>query len=385
VSTVGPRTDTGERRRPTSPHPRTNVAGGTEFDGVPPQGSANREERPQPESHAPSLRARMLVAIAIGEACGLLAWATQFTGRTDWAQIWYGARALIDGTSPYSVVGPGRLFEWEFPLLYPLPAIVVGVPFSLAPLSPAVGLFVGCSTALLAFGLTKSGWAKLVLLACAPFALATLSAQWSVLLTAAVLLPPLGFLFVAKPTVGAALWLYRPSRGAVAGGILLLIVSFVVRPSWLAEWVPTLSQTGHMVVPLMHAGGPLLLLALLRWRRPEARMLLALACVPQTALLYEAVPLMLVPASISESSVFVALTWIVFGLWAPTRSSSTVAQSVAISIEMVVPLLYLPCLIMILRRPNEGEVPCWVERGISRVRDSIRRRLPGNAFHFGEH
>lgn len=330
----------------------------------------------EPERVTPSLRLRVAVAIAVGEICGVLAWATQFSGRTDWAQIWYGSRALIDGISPYSVVGPGRLFEWQFPLLYPLPALVVGVPFSLAPLAVAVGLFAGCSAALLTFALTKDGWSRLFLLLGAPFLLAMLSAQWSILLTAAALLPPLGFVFVAKPTLGGALLMYKPSRMAVIGGALLLLVSFAARPSWLGEWVPMLSQTGHMVVPLAHAGGPLLLLALLRWRRPEARMLLALACVPQTALLYEVVPLMLVPATLGESAVFVALSWVVFGLWAPSRQGfETIAQSVAASIQVVVPLLYLPCLGMILRRRNEGEVPAWIEHGAATIRATLLRWL----------
>jgi hypothetical protein len=331
----------------------------------------------EPERAAPSIRLRVTVAIAVGEICGVLAWATQFSGRTDWAQIWYGSRALMDGISPYSVVGPGRLFEWQFPLLYPLPALVVGVPFSLAPLAVAVGLFAGCSAALLTFALTREGWSRLFLLLGAPFLLAMLSAQWSILLTAAALLPPLGFVFVAKPTLGGALWMYKPSRFAVIGGALLLLVSFAVRPSWLGEWVPMLSQTGHMVVPLVHAGGPLLLLALLRWRRPEARMLLALACVPQTALLYEMVPLMLVPATLTESAIFVALSWVVFGWWAHLRPSfAGVGESVAASIQMVVPLLYLPCLIMILRRSNEGTVPAWFERAVGRTRAALSR-LPG--------
>lgn len=321
-----------------------------------------------------------MIAIAAGEICGTVSWATQTVGRTDWAQIWYGARALTDGVSPYSVVGPGRLFEWQFPLLYPLPAVLVGVPFSRAPLAIAVGLFAGCSAALLVFGLTRDRWSRLLVLAGAPFGLAVLSGQWSVILTAAVLLPPLGFLFVAKPTVGAALFLYRPTREAVVGGILLVLVSFIARPSWLTEWVPTLSQTGHMVVPLVHAGGPLLLLLLLRWRRPEARMLLALACVPQTALLYEIVPLILIPASIGESTIFVILSWVAFGLWAPFRGSfDSIAQSVATSIQVVVPLLYLPCLIMILRRQNVGEVPQWIDHAAFHLQAIVRRRLKGVA------
>jgi len=308
------------------------------------------------------------VAVLIGFFCGLTAGANHFVGRSDWAQIWHGARALMDGVSPYMAVGPGRAFPWEFPLLYPLPAIMVGVPFAIAPIGLATGLFVGCSSALLAFLLTRHSWNRLVLVLCAPFPFAVMSAQWSTLLTAAALVPWLGFLFVVKPTVGAALWLYRPSRAATIGGVLLLLVSIAVQPSWPREWMTALSSTGHMVVPLVHAGGPILLLALLRWRRPEARLLLTLACVPQTAFFYEALPLILVPATLPESVSLVALSYAALTWWNRLRPFATVAAGSLASVQISVPLLYLPCLIMILCRPNQGEMPACIERFAKCVR-----------------
>jgi hypothetical protein len=33
----------------------------------------------------------------------------------------------------------------------------------------------------------------------------------------------------------------------------------------------------------------------------------------------------------------------------------------------IVALLYLPCVMMILRRRNEGRVPAWLERGVARL------------------
>ena len=53
-----------------------------------------------------------------------------------------------------------------------------------------------------------------------------------------------------------------------------------------------------------------MLLAILRWRRPEARLLIALACVPQSMLLYETVPLFLVPRTFRESALLVALSYV---------------------------------------------------------------------------
>jgi hypothetical protein len=51
---------------------------------------------------------------------------------------------------------------------------------------------------------------------------------------------------------------------------------------------------------VFQAGGFVALLGLFRWRRPEARLLVALACVPQTMLLYEALPPFLIPRTIGE-------------------------------------------------------------------------------------
>ena len=51
----------------------------------------------------------------------------------DFAQVWFAARSILHSVNPYHAVGPGRAFDWPFPLLYPLPAAVIAIP--LAPLS----------------------------------------------------------------------------------------------------------------------------------------------------------------------------------------------------------------------------------------------------------
>ena len=50
-----------------------------------------------------------------------------------------------------------------------------------------------------------------------------------------------------------------------------------------------------MVAPITRPGGVLVLLALLKWKRADARLLLALACVPHTTVPYETIPLFLIP------------------------------------------------------------------------------------------
>lgn len=284
--------------------------------------------------------------------------------------------ALLNGTNPYDVVGPGRLFEWNFPLLYPLPALVLASPLTLASLRGCIGLFAALSSGLLVFVLTRDGWQRLPLIASCPLLYAMGLVQWSPLLTASALIPMLGFVFVAKPTIGAALWLYRPTLWAVIGGALLVMVSIAIRPSWIGEWTATLPSATHMVRPIAHGGGPLLVLALLRWRRPEARLLFALACVPQTALLYETVPLFLIPATWTESIFFTALSWVALAVWRQMALPEYFPDDVLLSVRLiVVPLLYLPCLIMVLRRPNVGEFPTWIQRPFSLWTD--RRTVTG--------
>jgi hypothetical protein len=120
-------------------------------------------------------------------------------------------------------------------------------------------------------------------------------AQWSPLVAAAFLLAPLGVVCGDKPTVGLATILAAPTQRAqvIAAllGAILLVVSLVLAPRWPSAWIDATRPAPHMSSPVAHwrVGGPLLLLALLRWRRPEARWLAALACVPQSTLPYEGV------------------------------------------------------------------------------------------------
>ena len=57
-------------------------------------------------------------------------------------------------------------------------------------------------------------------------------------------------------------------------------------------------------------GGAVLLLALIRWRVAEGRLLAALACVPQTIGLYEALPLFLIPTNRWQGYLLAALSYL---------------------------------------------------------------------------
>lgn len=316
---------------------------------------------------------RILIASIIGVCAAYLAWpGVGVVGASDFPQLWHGARALLHGASPYAAVGPGKDFDWPFPLFYPLPAVLVAVPFTVISPAAASMLFSGLTASAFAWALSRSAPYRLAAVLSFSFYYAAAISQWSPVLMASVLIPWLGLLLVVKPTIGLALWLYKPHWQAVIGGGLLVLLSLLIRPEWPLEWIGTFSAGTHIHGPITTLGGPLILLALVRWRRPEARLLVALACVPHTTLLYETLPLFLIPTSWAQALILVALNWIAQIAVITLQPYPTLADRARMSATVSVALLYLPCLIMILRRPNEGDIPEWVTHGLGVARRAIR-------------
>jgi hypothetical protein len=316
---------------------------------------------------------RLLISVVIGLCAAYLAWpGVGVVGASDFNQLWYGARALLGGGNPYAAVGPGRTFDWPFPLFYPLPAVLVAVPFTVVNAAAASMIFSGITAGVFAWVLAGSAPYRLAAVLSFSFYYAAAISQWSPILIASVMIPGLGFLLAVKPTIGLALWLYKPHWQAVLGGVLLVLLSLLVRPGWPLEWMHTFSAGTHIHGPITAAGGPLVLLALMRWRRPEARLLVALACVPHTTLLYEALPLFLVPTSWAQSLLLVMLNWVAQIVVITLQPYDSLAERARISATVSVALLYLPCLIMVLRRPNEGKMPTLVNDLVA-----LRRTLHG--------
>lgn len=308
---------------------------------------------------------RIAIVALVATYAGSLALPTVgVVGASDFSQLWYAARAQLAGGNPYGVVGPGRSFDWPFPLFYPLPAVLVAAPFTIVKVATASVLFSATSAGLLAWALTREAPYRLAGFLSFSFYYAAAISQWSPVLIAAALIPSLGFLFAVKPTIGLALWLYRPSWQAIVGSTLLLVISFVILPGWPAEWMRTFEAGTHIRAPIASFGGPMVLIALLRWRRPEARLLVALACVPHTTLLYEALPLFLIPASWRQATLLLALDWVAELTLITLGPYSSLLEKAEMSATLSVALLYLPCVVMILRRPNEGSLPAWITRGL---------------------
>jgi len=298
---------------------------------------------------------RLILAIALG----CFSAAVVFVGRqpahyrSDLDQTWAAGRALLDGSDPYLAMSQAHQAGlYPYPLVYPAPAVLVAAPFALFPLSVAQWLWVGIGTATLAWVLSGRGWWGLLGFCSAFYIQALLMVQWSPLLTAAAGLPALGLLWAAKPTIGAALFAGWPSRAALIGAAVLVGLSFALIPGWVRPFLAASSALPHTLPLVMRPGGVLLLLSLLRWRRPEGRMLAVLAVVPQTSLLYEMVPLLLIPRNSRQMTLIVGLS-IVAGAFAwhtdPSHRLSAAVQTLWLPSFA---LCYLPSLYLVLRRTN---------------------------------
>lgn len=326
---------------------------------------------------SPPTSHRIAFALALGIVCGIYVYAFGLTNpdfTSDFDQVWGGASALLHGQNPYQVVGPGKQYPWSWPLYYPLPALLIVTPLGLLPVLAARVVFAGGSAALLAYGITRDGFARWPLFISISFVTAVELCQWSNLQLAAMLLPALGWVAVAKPNVGAVMFAQsRTDRALVimlAGAFLLVGASFLIQPDWPRHWLVNVRSAPHFRSPLVRPGGFLLLLALIRWRRPEARLLAAMAIVPQTPGFYDHVLVFAATRTFREALTLSALTLVVFFgvvFAAPERTLAVWGELVG---RLTIWLVYLPALVMILRRPNEGEVP----RSLSRLLSVVTRR-----------
>ena len=285
-----------------------------------------------PRSFAVRYRPLFLV-LALGFVLGfrLLLYVWIPDRHTDFDLLYNAAVQLIGGENPYPTA-----------MRYPLPAVLLAVPFTTIPLGPARLIFdvlVGWAF-VYALWRHRGTFAILAVLSGA-YLFAMLQGQTTPLMVAASLVPALGFLLAVKPNTSAALWLARPSRMAVLGLSAFLLLSLLVLPSWPRDWWMALQQDStELVPPVLRPFGFVLLLAALRWRSPEGRLLLAIAFIPQNTLPYELVPLALIPANLVEMAIYVAGSWIAVAMAADRTAASWPAT---------LGFVYLPMLYLVLR------------------------------------
>ncbi len=296
----------------------------------------------------------------------------QGDARSDFDQLWIAARVLAAGGDPYAAIGPTASFRFPWPLLYPLTTVLAVSPLATLPLGMARALFVGGSATLLAWALTGEREWRMLWFVCGMSTLqCIMAAQWSMLTVGAALTPAVGCLLILKPQ-NAAVWLVatlspRLFRALAIGGLVLGVLSILIAPGWVPEWRAALASTHHLAPLLSRVAALPVVLALSRWRRADARLVVALCSVPLTASAYEMLPLVFVAESWTELVVLGAGTLAAhMGQQFHSPSWWPGGQTGWHKDVVVVGAIY-PALLLVLRRPNVGVVPAWIERAARRL------------------
>lgn len=297
------------------------------------------------------------IAALASASAGVALLAHRLPGSAMWDgfQLYLGARAILRGEDPYVAVAAAHL---PFPVFYPLPAVLLFLPLAWLPIIAARMFWAAFNGAALAWAATKHGPPLLIAFLSASYLDATILGQMSPALVAATVLPGLGFVWAAKPTIGLALFAGWPSRRAALGVLGIVALSTVLVPSWPLEWLGAVRSQIH-IAPVLMPGGFLLLLALLQWRRPEARMLAVLACVPHSIGLYDALPLFLIPRRKAEAYGLAIATMALAFISARyfpwhQEAGEPLASYIRRQWPPAFALVYLPALFLLLRRPLEA-------------------------------
>lgn len=300
---------------------------------------------------------RIAVAVAIGAVLGLRSWfelrrSGAWIQANDFTYAWFGARELLAGRDPYVTVKAAHL-PWGPYLFYPVPTFLLAIPFAAFPPQLAGALFVCVSAALLSFALWPLERWRLLVFVSAPMLVAAGAVQWSPLLLAGTFVLPLAGVLTAKPNLALPLVAFRPKlvAPAIVGGLALLVVSFAFLPRWIPEWLAMARTAGPRygyLTPIAQPMGWVLALAALRWREPEARLLLVMACVPQKLLFYDQLPLLLIPKSLRTMQVVVLISLVALAV--SYRETWTSPEATARLAALVIPSMYWPALALVLMR-----------------------------------
>jgi hypothetical protein len=290
-----------------------------------------------------AMRKRITVAAAVGLASGTYCWFLlrhlhQGAGDFHWAL--HLAERLVARQNPY-----------DTPLeQYPLPAGLFALPFLRVTPEIAAGLFYGISSALLAFGLTREGFGRLRVFLAYPYWAGLFTAQWPTIIAASAFFPVLLPATMMKPQVGLPVFLTRLSRRGLLACVFVAALSFAVLPQWPLLWLRQTQYYEHFI-PLLVFPGPLLLLALLRYRDRDAWLLLLASLLPQRWF-FDSFTLWLIPKSRREILLTAFCSWGT-GIW---RWYHLPANFTEVG-RVVVLFIYLPMLIVVLCRSRTAPAP----------------------------
>jgi hypothetical protein len=289
------------------------------------------------------MKLRIAVSAAIGLASGVFCWFLMMHFHQDAADFRWAlqlAQRLLARENPY-----------DTPLeQYPLTAALFALPLVRLQPEIAAGVFYGISSALLAFGLTRHSYRGLMIFLAYPYWAGLLTVQWSPLIAASAFFPWLLPATLAKPQIGLPVFLTRARRPGFVACFLVGALSLAVMPRWPLLWIGQVEHYEYFV-PLLVLPGPLLLLALLRYRQRDAILLFLAACMLQRWF-FDSFILWLIPKSRREILATVFLSWGA-GIWRWYH----VPHSFHEVGRWAVIFLYLPMLVVVLSRSDRDQSP----------------------------
>jgi hypothetical protein len=293
----------------------------------------------------PSMRWRVAVSAAIGIGSGTLCWFLMRHFHQDAADFRWAlhlARCLLANQSPYDT--PREQ--------YPVTAALFALPFLGLPPEAAAGCFWGVSSFLLALGLTRGGYHRLLVFLAYPYWAGMIAVQWSTIIAASAFFPILLPAAMAKPQVGVPVIFTRLTRKGLLACAVAVALSLIWKPSWPALWFHQWQNYEHFV-PLLVLPGPILLLALVRYRDRDAQLLLWASAMPQRWF-FDTLTLWLIPRTRKQLLFTVLLSWGAGILrWNYTPHSFTQVGRWAVT------FLYLPMLALIFWNRKKAAEPVW--------------------------
>jgi hypothetical protein len=253
----------------------------------------------------------LILAALIGFVVGIISiYILHFHGGMDFMHMVTTTRNWISGEDIYL---PLRYNYAPDAVIYPFSAYLVFIPLAWMPNAIGIGIFMGLACGVLAWLIFRSSnnW-YLILFLSWPFAYNVIVSQFApyaiCIFFSASFLP----MILIKPQLALPFTLIkRPNRFGLILTFLLLIVSLIIYPSWPFESLKSLhiqNYSGFQPLFLLPFG-PLIVLALIRYREKRAWLLVLMALMPQRVV-YDQLGVLLVAGNRKQLIFLVLCSWI---------------------------------------------------------------------------
>jgi hypothetical protein len=268
------------------------------------------DSTPGMSEHRLSMREYLFLSLLIGiVTAGISMYVFSIGGGLDYKNMARDTRSWLAGENIYEHYNK---IETDA-VSYPLTAYMLFVPFVWMPDGIAIGIFMGLGSGILSWLIFKTHqyWYLLIFIS-GPFVYNLLLAQFApyavCLFFSASFLPLI--LFKPQLTLPFALT-QRPNRVGLILTALFLLISLLIYPLWPYDWLKSSHVQNYvgfqplLLLPL----GPLIFLALVRFRERRAWMLVLMALMPQR-MLYDQLGVLLVAGNRKQMIFLVLCSWI---------------------------------------------------------------------------